>query len=162
MEKTIKLEKDNILRFEIETSDGKKTGECLTFDLQDIEMFGKYQKMIDEDKKNKQQLKNKFVIIEKQQDFVKKDKILSNNDFQKYEALKEFFKREVEIYNIFLGENGVQKLLNGRAVNWSSLTTIDKIINEQILPYLDFDMESIANKVKDKYSKKDNAELLDE
>lgn len=162
MEKTIKLEKDNILRLEIETSDGKPTGEHLEFDMEDIELFDRYQKMIDEDKKNKQQLKNKLTIIDKQQDFTKKDKILSNNAYQRYEALKQFFNREAEIYNMFLGENGVQKLLNGRAITWTSLSMIDKIIEEQIIPYLDVDMNSIADKVKEKYSKKDNTELLDE
>lgn len=162
MEKTIKLEKDNILRLEIEASDGKPTGEHLEFDMEDIELFDRYQKMIDEDKKNKQQLKNKLVIIEKQQDFTRKDKIMSNNSYQKYEALKQFFNREVEIYNMFLGKNGVQKLLNGRAVTWTSLSMIDKIIEEQIIPYIDVDMQTIADKVKEKYSKKDNTELLDE
>ena len=162
MEKKIKLEKDNILRLAIETSDGKTTGEYLEFDMEDIELFDRYQKMIDEDKKNKQQLKNKLVIIEKQQDFTRKDKIMSNNSYQKYEALKQFFNREVEIYNMFLGKNGVQKLLNGRAVTWTSLSMIDKIIEEQIIPYIDVDMQTIADKVKEKYSKKDNTELLDE
>lgn len=162
MEKTIKLEKDNIVRLEIETSDGKPTGEHLEFDMEDITIFDRYQKMIDEDKKNRQQLNNKFTIIDRQQDFTRKGKVLSNNAYQRYEALKEFFKKEVDVYNMFLGENGVQKLLNGRAITWSSLATIDRYIDEQILPNIDIDMDSIADKVKEKYSKKDNTELLDE
>lgn len=162
MEKTIKLEKDNIIRLEIETSDGKLTGEHLEFDVEDITIFDRYQKMIDEEKKNRQQLNNKFTIIDRQQDFTRKGKVLSNNAYQRYEALKGFFNREVEVYNMFLGENGVQKLLNGRAITWSSLATIDKYIEEQIMPYLDINMDSIADKVKEKYSKKDNKELLDE
>lgn len=162
MEKTIKLEKDNIFRFYIETEDGKPTGEHLEFDMEDIELFDRYQKMIDENRKSKQYLKNQLLVIDKQQDFTKKGNILSNNEMKKYQALKEFFKKEVEIYNMFLGKNGVQKLLNGRAVTWSSLATIDKYIEEQILPNIDIDMTSIADKVKYKYSKKDNTELLDE
>ena len=64
----IKLNKDNILRLGIQTSDGKDTGEFLEFDLEDIEIPLRYQELIEKDKKNKEQLRNQMLIIDKRQD----------------------------------------------------------------------------------------------
>ena len=147
----IKLNKDNVLRLGIKTSDGKDTGECLEFDLEDIELPLKYQELLEEDKKNKGQLRNQMLIIDKRQD-VKGKKLMSKNEEDKIKALNEFFKKEAKIYNMFLGENGVEKLLNGRKLGWTSLQEIDEIISKQITPYLDLSMESITKKVKEKYS----------
>ena len=41
----IKLNKDNRLRLNIITADGKDTGEVLEFDLEDIELPLKYQEL---------------------------------------------------------------------------------------------------------------------
>ena len=70
--------------------------------------------------------------------------------------------RAGEIYNMFLGENGVQKLLNGRKLRWTSLQEIDDIIEKQILPHLDLSMTKITDKIKEKYSQavKRNKEVL--
>jgi len=150
----IKLNKDNILRLKIQTSDGKDTGEVLEFDLEDIELPLKYQELAEKDKKNRDNLRNQFLIIEKRED-VKGKKLLSKNEEDKIRALNEFFNKEKEIYNIFLGEKGVEKLLNGRKLGWTSLQEIDEIIEKQISPYLNVSMENITNKIKSKYGKKD-------
>ncbi len=147
----IQLNKSNILKLKIKTDDGKETGEFLEFDLEDIELPLKYQDLLNEDKKNKERLRNEVLIIDKRQD-VKGKKLLSKNEEDKIKALNEFFKKEAEIYNIFLGENGVQKLLNGRKLGWTSLQEIDEIIGKQIMPYLDTNMKSITEKIKEKYS----------
>ena len=118
----IKLNESEILRLKIKTSDGKDTGDVLEFDLEDIELPLKYQELLEKDKKNRENLRNQV-----------------------------FFKKEVEIYNIFLGENGVQKLLHGRKLGWTSLQEIDEIIEKQITPYLNVNMKSITDKVKEKY-----------
>ena len=159
-DKIIKLNKDDILRLEIVTNEGKKTGEYLEFDLEDIELPLKYQELIEKDKKNKENLRNQMLIIEKRQD-VKGKKLLSKNEEDKIKALNDFFKKEVEVYNMFLGENGVQKLLNGRKLGWTTLQEIDEIIEKQITPYLDIDMKKITDKVKEKYSQaiKKNEEI---
>lgn len=147
----IKLNKDSILRLGIKTNDDKDTGEHLEFDLEDIELPLKYQELLEKDKKNKENLRNQMLIIDKRQD-VKGKKLMSKNEEDKVKALNEFFKKEVEIYNIFLGENGIQKLLNGRKLKWTSLQEIDEIIEKQIAPHLDLSMTNITNKVKEKYS----------
>ena len=146
----IKLNKDNILRLGIETSDGKDTGEVLEFDLEDIELPLKYQDLLEKDKKNKEHLRNQMLIIDKRED-VKGKKLLSKNEEDKIKALNEFFNKEAEIYNIFLGERGVQKLLNGRKIGWTTLQEIDDIIENQIAPHLNVSMDKITQKVKEKY-----------
>ena len=146
----IKLNESEILRLKIKTSDGKDTGDVLEFDLEDIELPLKYQELLEKDKKNRENLRNQVLIIDKRQD-VKGKKLLSKNEEDKIKTLNEFFKKEVEIYNIFLGENGVQKLLHGRKLGWTSLQEIDEIIEKQITPYLNVNMKSITDKVKEKY-----------
>lgn len=148
----IKLNRSDILRLGIMTEDGKDTGEVLEFDLEDIELPLRYQELLEKDKKNKENLRNQMIIIDKRQD-VKGKKLMSKNEEDKLKALNDFFKKEIEIYNLFLGENGVQKLLNGRRIGWSTLEEIDEIIEKQIAPRLDLSMTKIANKIKEKYSK---------
>jgi len=163
MENVIKLNRDNILRLKIETVDGKDTGEYLEFDLEDIELPLKYQELLEEDKKNKERLKNQMLIIDRRQDVKNKKKLLSKNEEDKIKTLNEFYKKEAEIYNMFLGENGVEKLLNGRKLTWTIFDEIDEIIEKQIIPHLDMSMENITKKVKEKYGQavKRNKEVLE-
>ena len=158
MENEIKLPKSNELRLRITTDDGKPTGEYLTFDLEDIELQLRYQDMVERDKKNKDWLKKEILIIDKRQD-VKGKKLLSKNEEDKYKAINKFFKDETEIYNMFLGENGVQKLLNGKKFGWTTLAEIDEIITEQILPYFEKQVEIIQDRVMNKY-KIENKEVI--
>lgn len=146
----IKLNKSNVLRLGIKTDEGIDTGEYLEFDLEDIELPLKYQELINEDRKNRKNLKNTLFIIGKRQD-VKGKRLLSKNEEDSIKAIQDFMKKEEEIYNIFLGKDGVKKLLNGRKLGWTSLQEIDKIVEKQIAPYLNMNMESITDKIKNKY-----------
>ncbi len=147
----IKLNKSDVLTLKIVTDEGKETGECLTFDLADIELPLRYQDLIEKDKKNKEYLKNQMLIIDKRQD-VKGKKLLSKNEEDKIRALNDFFIKEIQVYNMFLGPRGVEKLLNGRKFTWTTLQEIDEIIEKQIAPHLDVNMKKITEKVKEKYS----------
>lgn len=158
MENEIKLSKSNELRLKITTDDGKDTGEYLTFDLEDIGLSLRYQEMLERDKKNKDWLQKEFAIIDKRQD-VKGKKLLSKNEEDKLKAISKFFNEEVEVYNMFLGENGVQKLLNGRKVGWTTLAEIDSIIEHQIIPYFEKQAKSIEEQIMNKY-KIDNKEVI--
>lgn len=146
----IQLNKSNELRLKIKTDKGEYTGEELVFQLDDIELPLKFQELIEKDKKNKEALKNLFLIIDKRQD-VKGKKLLSKNEEDKIKAINEFFKKEIEVYNMFLGERGVEKLLNGRKIGWTTLEEIDEIIEKQIAPYVKTNMKDITEKVKEKY-----------
>lgn len=157
----IQLNKSDVLRLNIRTHEGKETGEYLEFFLEDIELPLKYQELLEKDKKNKERLRNEILIIDRRQD-VKGKKLFSKNEEDKIKALNDFFKKEVEIYNIFLGEKGVEKLLNGRKLGWTTLQEIDEIIEKQIAPHLNLTMDGITNKIKEKYSSaiKRNKEVL--
>ena len=150
MENEIKLSKSNILRLKITDDTGKDTGNSLSFDLEDIELSLRYQEMLEKDKRNRDWLQKEFVIIDKRQD-IKGKKLLSKNEEDKLKAVKKFFDEEVEIYNMFLGENGVQKLLNGKKIGWTTLQEIDEIIEKQILPYFDKQAKNIEKKIMEKY-----------
>lgn len=147
----IQLKNEEVLRLKIKTDKGEYTGEELVFDLEDIELPLKYQELLEKDKKNKEALRNLCLIIDKRED-AKGKKLLSKNEEDKLKAINEFFKKEEEVYNIFLGENGVQKLLNGRKLGWTTFEEIDEIIEKQIVPYINVDMKRITDKVKEKYS----------
>ena len=159
----IKLNKNNVLRLKIETADGKDTGEYLEFDLEDIELLLRYQELLEKDKKNKEWLRNQMLIINKRED-VQGKKMLTKNEEDTIKALRDFFNKEIEVYNMFLGENGVQKLLNGRKVNWDTLKEIDLIIEKQIVPKLNITMDKITDKIKNKYKEavQRNKEVLKE
>ncbi len=158
MDNTIKLNKSDVLTLKIRTAEGIDTGEVLTFDLEDVELPLKYQEMLEKHKKNLSNINNQLLIISKRQD-VKGKKLLSKNQEDEIRAINDFFKKEVEVYNMFLGENGVEKLLNGRKIGWSTLEEIGEIIDKQIAPYIEIDMDRITNKIKAKYSKtQDNKE----
>lgn len=154
-------ESTNTLKLWIKTKDGKETGEFLEFNLKDIELLDRYQKMADEDNKNKQWIKNQFVIINNKQDFKKKGKIMSNNEEQKYKAILQYYKKQKEIYDLFLGEGGVDKLLYGRKFEWETLVEIEKIIKEQIAPNLNITMDNITNEIKNKYGFDNKGDVLE-
>ena len=156
----IGLKNENILKLEIVDEKGNSTGEFLEFDLEDIELSFKYQEILERLKKSRQNLKNQFTIIEKKQDH-KGKKLMSSNEEEKLKALNNFYKEQVEIYNIFLGENGVQKLLNGRKLRWTTLNEIDELIEKQIAPQLNITIDAITKKIKSKYSNKKEDNVLE-
>ena len=86
---------------------------------------------------------------------------MSSNEEAKLKAMNEFYKEQIELYNMFLGENGVQKLLNGRKLRWTTLNEIDEIIEKKIAPKLDITLDNITNKIKNKYSKKKEDNVLE-
>ncbi len=151
----IQLKKDDILRLKIVDTEGNYTGNQLEFDLSDIELPLTYQKIIEEDKKNRAYLRNQFTIIDKKEDH-KGKKLLSSNEEAKVKAMAEFFKKEKEIYNMFLGENGVEKLLNGRKLTLNTLAEIDDIIENSIMPKMKVNAQSIKDKIMSKYSIKED------
>lgn len=151
----IQLKNDDILRLKIVDTEGNYTGNQLEFDLSDIELPLRYQKIIEEDKKNRTYLKNQFTIIDKREDH-KGKKLLSSNEEAKIKAMAEFFKKEKEVYDMFLGENGVDKLLNGRKLTLNTLAEIDEIIEKAILPKMEINAKSVKDKIMSKYSIKEN------
>ena len=161
-EKYIQLGKStNVLRLWIKTENGEKTGEYLEFNMKDIELLDRYQRMQDEFNKNQQWIQNQFVIIDKKQDFTKKGKLMSNNQEMTYNAIREYYKRQKKVFDMFLGDGGVDKLLYGRPFEWETLKEINKLIEEQIAPYLDITMDNIKKEIKDKYNVNVQSDVLE-
>lgn len=152
MTDVIQLKKDNILRIGIKDVNGVDTGEHLEFDMEDIELPLRLNECEARHRKNLEFLKMQFVIIDKKED--KKGKfILSWKEEEKLKVLQEFYKREMEALDLFLGQNGTNKLLNGRKPYYSMYEDINDML-VPILPKLKLKADDIANKIKEKYSNK--------
>lgn len=161
-ENIIQLKESDVIKLKIRTNEGVETGDFLSFNLGSIDWMDKLNEMKEKDKKNKNKLKEKLHIIEKRKD-VNNKKSLNKYQLERAEILKEFLIEEEKVYNIFLGENGVKKLLNGEELTWYSLIDIDEIIEKQIYPYLKKSAEKLEEKIKKKYAGIDidiNSEVL--
>ena len=152
----IQLKKDSILRIGIKDSEGNDTGEHLEFDMEDINLATRLNDCDEKHRKNLEFLRNQFIIIDKKED-KKGKKILSWKEEEKLKVLQEFYKREMEALDLFLGENGTKKLLNGRNPYYSMYEDINDML-KPILPKLKLRADDIAKKIKDKYSNVNNQE----
>ena len=155
-ENFIQLKKDSILRIGIKDSDGNDTGEHLEFDMEDINLALRLNECDEKHRKNLEFLRNQFIIIDKKED-KKGKKILSWKEEEKLKVLQEFYKREMEALDLFLGENGTKKLLNGRNQYYFMYEDINDML-KPILPKLKLRADDIAKKIKDKYSNVNNQE----
>lgn len=155
----IQLKKDNIIRLGIKDANGNDTGEHLAFDMEDIELPLKINECEAKHRKNLEYIRNQFVIINKKED--KKGKyLLSWREEEKLKMLQEFYKREMEALDLFLGENGTKKLLNGRNPYYSMYDDINEII-EPHLSKLKLSADNIAKKIKEKYKKSNENDVLE-
>ena len=146
---------ENILRLYIKDEDGKRTGEYLEFDLLNPKYLLNYQDLIEEDKKNIAWFNNQLSIIDKKQDH-KGKKLFSYKEEEILKAYYEFNQRTEKVYDGFLGENGLKKLLNGRDISLSTLEEVDNIIEKCILPKLEINAKNIKKMIQNKYSNNSN------
>ena len=145
----IQLKKNNIIRIGIKDYDGKETGEHLEFDLEDIELPLKYQECEERHRKNVQYVIMQFAIIDKKEDKRGK-KLLSANEEEKIKVVSEFYKREMEALDLFVGEGGTKKLLNGRKPYYSMYDDINEML-KPVMPIIEKGFGDIETKIKDKY-----------
>ena len=154
----IQLKKDNILRIGIKDANGVDTGEHLEFDLEDIELPLRLKQCEAKHYKNVEFVRNQFVIINKKED--KKGKFyLSSNEEEKIKVLQEFYKRETEALDLFLGDGGTKKMLGGRNPYISMYDDINEML-APILPKIQIRAEDIMNKIKGKYGEKKETDVL--
>lgn len=160
----LKNQDKEVLKFPIYTEDGKDTGKYLKFDMGDI---GLILKLNDTDKKHKANLKyirDQYQIIDKRED--KQGKyLLTFNQEEKAKVLKEFYKRDMEAIDLFLGKNGCETILEAmeRDPYWDMFEDImgDEGIIAAILPELKIGLDNVADKIKDKYSTKEETDILE-
>ena len=153
----INLKKDNILRIGIKTDKGEDTGNVLEFDLEDIELPFRLQEAHEQHKKNIMNLKNQLIIIKKRAD-KKGKKLFSANEAAEIKATMEFYKKEEETIDLFLGKGGTKKLLNGRKPYYRMWEDFQEYL-EPVLKLLNERAMSIDEQIKKKYGTIDEGVL---
>ncbi len=159
MKDYIQLKKDNILKIGIKDSKGNPTGQYLEFDVEDIELPIRINQCSIEHTKNLNFIRSQYAIIDKRPDHKIKG-IFTANEKTKIEATKEFYKREMEALDLFLGEGGTKKLLNGRNPYLMMYDDISEML-EPIMPMLKKTTDDIGNMIKRKYSNKKEDNVLE-
>lgn len=145
----IQLKKDNILRFGIRTAEGEDTGEFLEFDVEDVELPLRINKSDIMHKKNLQGLKMGLAILEKKED--KKGKyLLSWKEEEQIRLINDFYNKEIDALDLFLGEGGTRKLLNGRKPYFTMYNDIAEYL-EPIMPKIRDKSQNIVDVVIKKY-----------
>ena len=151
---SIQFKRENVLKLKLKNEMGEDTGEYLEFDLEDIELPLRYQQALEEHKKNYNSLKNQLLIISKKEDHTGK-KFLSSNQEASIKALSEFYKKEIKIMDLFLGEGKTQMILDKVMRRKPYLTMFNDIMEsiEEVSDLFNVGYSSIEEKIKEKYSK---------
>ena len=150
----IKIKKsDKVLRIPIIDENDKDTGEFLQFDVEDIQTALNLQDAIEMHKKNVAYFKNQEVIINKQQDHQGK-KVFSSRQESLAKATKEFYKREIEAMDKFIGEGKTEVILKvmGRNPYLSMFNDIEELL-EPIFPIIEQKYKDYKKEIETKYSK---------
>ena len=155
----VQIKKENVIKVGIKDENGKPTGQYLEFDMDDIELPLKLSQCEYLHKKNIQELNHKLVIIRKQQD-IKGKFLVSKNEEESIKAFGEFYKREMDALDLFLGYGGTKKLLNGRKPYYDMYDDIGEMLNP-ILPLFENVSNNIQNLVKEKYSNDNEGAIIE-
>lgn len=148
-------ERKDILQLGFKDKDGnivkdEKGNEVfIEFDMGDIELPLKYNKCVNQIEQARRTLKSQFIIIDKRQDH-KGKQLLSSNEVAKMNALKQFYKDMETAIDLFIGQGGTKKFLNGRNPYFEMWDDI----GEAIAPYMDKMQLTISDmeiRIKEKY-----------
>ena len=150
---------DSLIRIGLKDENGKDTGEFLQFDIEAINNALNYQECVEMHKRNISALKNQFVIINKRQDH-KGKKLLSANEEAQMEALEQFYKKEIEALDLFIGKGKTQVILNimGREPYFSMFDDISELL-EPIIPIIEKGFKDFKTRVEEKYKENDGKVL---
>lgn len=147
-------ENDNIVK------DNNGNEIYLEFDLADIDLPIKYNKCVGMINEAKKELKMQMVIIDKKQDHKGKG-YLSQNEEAKVKAVRSFYKKMETAMDLFLGEGGTRKFLNGRKPYYEMFDDI----GEALKPYEDkfrLTITDMTERIKNKYKVVESDVLTDE
>ena len=149
---SIRIEKKDI--YTIEVND---LGETIEFDLLDIELPFKCERALAEVNRIYRELKAKLVIIEKKEDHQLEDEIMTANEKAKLDAHINAFKEMRVAMDAFLGVGACQKIFGDR----NYVEMYDDLF-EALAPHFEkmkLNTEGITERIKSKYSKKDDGVL---
>lgn len=132
----------------------------IEFDLGDIDLPLKYNKctnLIEQARKN---LKTQMIIINKKEDH-KGKQLLSSNEVAKVNAFKQCYKEMEIAMDLFLGEGGTRKFLNGK----NPYIEMWDDIGEALQPYMDkmkLTVNDMEERIKEKYKVTESDVLTNE
>lgn len=155
----IRLKKDNIFRVGIQDQDGNDTGNILEFDLEDLELPFRAQEAEYQHTKNAEKLRADFILADKKPE-KKGKKLMSSREEEKMRALREFYSQEEKALDLFLGEGGTRKLLNGRNPYYEMFDDFLEYL-EPIMPKLELHKKDIVEKIKKKYSTEKEEDVIE-
>jgi hypothetical protein len=150
MENKIQIEEKNVLRFNVEKANGEDTGLVIKFDLQDIELPLRINKMIDMHNKNASILRQKLVALDKKED-KKGDTLLSWKQEEQIKLLREYYDNDMKALDMLIGQGMTKKIL--KAIDrYPYYDMFDDIVNN-LEPVFD-KLEQEANSMLDNIAKK--------
>ena len=130
----------------------------LEFDLADIDLPLKYNRCVNGIENARKELKGQYIVIDKKQDHRKGKYSLSTNEVEKAKALKQFYRKMEEAMDMFLGQGGTRKFLNGRNPYWEMFDDLAEAI-EPFKNKMNLTFEDMTNRIKAKY-KVDESDVL--
>lgn len=155
----IQLKESSVKKFGIRTADGVDTGEYIEIDIEDLELPKRADECNKKHAQNVKELNDQRIIISKRQDHKDKNDLYSDNEKALMEAVKEFYKKEEKALDEFIGEGATRKLLAGRKPYVSMFEDINEYM-EQIAPILKENQNKLIDKIKAKYGKEEEDNIL--
>lgn len=163
----IKLkERKDILKLGFQDENGKIIKDennrevYIEFDLGDIELPLKYNRCVNQIEQARKNLKTQFIIIDKKQDH-KGKQLLSSNEVEKVKATKQFYKDMEVAMDLFLGQGGTRKFLNGKNPYWEMWDDIDEILKPHY-DKLKLTINDMTDRIKNKYKVTESDVLTNE
>ncbi len=132
----------------------------IEFDLGDIELPLKYNRCVNQIEQARKNLKTQFIIIDKKQDH-KGKQLLSSNEVEKVKATKQFYKDMEVAMDLFLGQGGTRKFLNGKNPYWEMWDDIDEILKPHYNK-LKLTINDMTDRIKNKYKVTESDVLTNE
>ena len=153
---TVKIKKSNsLIRIGIKDEFDNDTGEYLQFDVDDMSSALQYQDCVEMHKKNLANFRNQIIIIEKKQDH-KGKKLLSANEEAELKALNDFYAKEMEALDLFIGKGKTKTILDimGRKPYFSMFQDIVEML-EPVMPIIEKGYKDFKNIIQNKYKEKE-------
>lgn len=156
-------ERDSVFKVKIIDKDGNDTGKYLKFDLEQVNYPLKIQECIEMHKRNVEWIRDKMIIIDKKED-KKGKKLLSWKQEEGIKAYEEFYKKEMEALDLFLGKGATQLILdvNDYEPYYSMFEDIVDML-APIMPKLQDNAEYLKHKyeiIRSKYSNQEESNVL--
>lgn len=157
------VKRDSLVKIGIKDVNGNDTGKYLKFDLERVNYPLKISECVELHKKNQIWLRDRQIVLSKKED-KKGKKILSWKEEEGIKLYEEFYKKEMEALDMFLGKGATQMILDLYETEpyYSMFDDIVKIINP-IMPILQDNAEYIKKKTEDimkKYSNDEESNVL--